>query len=389
MFYFLIISIFFCIQIASAAHYIVGYVEDAKDSTSPNGRQVRLWNPSNGQELFETVGPNGASMTSNVFMVDCEMLSTPCKVNDILNVTLVNDGSGYMARNVLNVTVTGYGYDVTGNLTMNSPPTFINLTVEDSITNPENELDMTPNTTTHITCSGLVKDYDSIDEIEKINSTFYSIEDSSTKDKDDKNKHYSNNSCSINKSYGQEDEAYINCSFEIEYYANAGTWNCQVNLTDNMTASTNYTDSSYINPLLAIGVDTPVDFGEANATEVSEERTMNVTNYGNIMINLSLSGYGATEEDGNSMDCSEGGSIPIYETKYNLTASNIGAIDYSTFKQYYTNLSSTPVTEGVNLNSRQNDTENDAIIETYWRIYMSKGVGGTCQGNIVFSATQG
>ena len=47
--------------LTSAAHWIVGYVEDALDATSPNGRTIKLYNSTNLEEIFTIVGPSGPS----------------------------------------------------------------------------------------------------------------------------------------------------------------------------------------------------------------------------------------------------------------------------------------------------------------------------------------
>jgi len=382
----IILVILLTLQIASSAHYLVGYVEDALDGTSPNGRSVRLWNPSTADELFGTVGPSGPSLTSNVFLIDCELFTTSCQVGDRLNATLVDDGSGYIAKNVVNVTVTGAGFDVTTNISMNSPTNISNLIVEDSFTLPENEIDLTPNSTTTTDCSGIATDYEGENSIVNATAEFYSST-SYPGDSDDNNYHYTNNSCSIDLSYGSSYEAQINCTLEIEYYANQGSWECIINATDNYTASRNHTDLTSINSLLSIGVNSPVDFGSADANNFSSERTIEVTNLGNVMMNLSLHGYAITESDGNSMNCT-GGNISIEHTKFNLTNSNPGGITQSQANQFYQNLTGTSIINKFNLNSRQNDITNDALEDSYWRIYMPRGVGGNCTGNIIFGAAQ-
>lgn len=91
------------------------------------------------------------------------------------------------------------------------------------------------------------------------------------------------------------------------------------------------------------------------------------------------------------MNCTLGAikNISVQHEKYNITNSNPGVIDLSQFIANYTNLTSSPVVRTFNLEYRQNDTFNEAINATYWRIYVPLGVAGTCQGNIVFGATVG
>lgn len=375
------------IQLTSAAHWIAGYVGDALDSTSPNGRTLRLYNPSNAQEIFTIIGPSGPAGVSNIYMIDCELLQTPCQVGDTLNLTLTDDATGHLAKTPVQLIVTGNGFDIAPNISINSPTSFSSIQLEDQTTSPENELDLTPASTTQVKCEGTLTDLDQATSIQSVQATLFSPSSSPT-DPDDNNYHYTNSTCQVNTSYGDPTQAQFNCTFQIEYYAEPGTWTCQVNATDNYTASTLAQDTSTLNTLLAIGVNSPLEFGEINATEVSDEKTANVTNYGNTPINLTLEGYGATPADGNSMECGET-DISINYTKFNLTSSNPGPLTPSQFEALYENLTSTPTTKTFNLNSRQNDLANDdAMNQTFWRVYLPMGVSGPCTGNIVFGATQ-
>ncbi len=120
---FLISLIILIFPLVSAAHYIVGYVNDALDGTSANGYEVVLWNPANGidDNLTDIIGPAGNSGTDNTYFIDCELLNTPCAVGDEIRVRVLNNGSNYITGFV-NITVTGAGYDTMPNLTLNSPP---------------------------------------------------------------------------------------------------------------------------------------------------------------------------------------------------------------------------------------------------------------------------
>lgn len=372
--------------LTSSAHWIVGFVENALDTTSPDGRTVRLWNPSNAQEIFGIVGPAGISNTPNVYMLDCEGLTTPCQVGDNLNITITDDLSGYTAKNIVQVAVTGAGFDLAPNISMNTPASFFNLTVEDQTTSPINEIDLTPAATTSTMCSGIIEDPEGASSIQAVHAELFSSL-SSFGATDDNNDHYTNSSCLINTSYGTANQAQINCTFELEYYARAGSWTCQINATDNYSSSTLASDTTSINTLLALGVDSPMDFGEINAQEVSLEKTSNVTNYGNVEINLSLSGFGQTPFDGNAMECGAQ-DIAVGYMKYNLTASNSSNLTLSESETIYENLTASPIIKEFNLNFRQNDGANEAVSSTYWRVYVPEGIGSGCTGNIVFGATQ-
>jgi len=114
----LILLVPFC----SAAHYIVGIVNNARDGTSANDRTVVLWNPANGinDNLTDIIGVNGNSGADNNYKIDCELLDNGCYIGDEIRVKVFGD-DGYIT-NPNNLSVTGAGSDVMDNLTLNSPP---------------------------------------------------------------------------------------------------------------------------------------------------------------------------------------------------------------------------------------------------------------------------
>ena len=382
----LLLATLLIIPQASAAHWIVGYIEDALDATSPNGRTVSILKTSDLNEVFGIVGPLGMSGTDNVYMVDCELMAIPCIVGDVLNITLVDDGTFHNTEETIQVTVSGAGFDMADNMTMTTPFMITSLEVDDNFSSPVNELDLTPNSTTLVTCIGVVETYSHIDSIENLTSVLYA-DSSSASASDDNNFHYTNNSCYLNKSYGTSKEGQFFCSFEVEYYANSETWNCLANVTNNMSMIALRTDTTFMNSLLAIGVNSTINFTTVDSTKLSSEKIIQIVNYGNVKINLSLSGYGNSQGDGESMICTEN-NISIENMKYSVSLSTLGEVAPEDAHLYYTNLSSVPVVEPYGLDARQDDLINDAINETYWRVYVPRDVRESCQGSIVVGATQ-
>ncbi|MEM4330605.1 MAG: hypothetical protein QW273_01190 [Candidatus Pacearchaeota archaeon] len=102
----------------------MGYVENAKDGTSVNGRVVILWNPLVGKQdnLTDIIGEDGNSGFSNFFMIDCEMLQNPCKSGDVISVDILEDETPYVSRGEKNITITTEAFDVIEGLSVNSPP---------------------------------------------------------------------------------------------------------------------------------------------------------------------------------------------------------------------------------------------------------------------------
>lgn len=120
----LLVTFLFIIKFSSAAHYIVGYVQNATDGTSPNDLGVVLWNPNNGINDNQTdiIGVNGNSGTSNIYFIDCQLLATPCAVGDILTIRIIDTGIDQVGLFAVNVTVTGAGFDTAPNITLNARP---------------------------------------------------------------------------------------------------------------------------------------------------------------------------------------------------------------------------------------------------------------------------
>jgi len=382
-----VFSVFLFSSFVSGAHFVVGYVSDAKDGAVADDNMIVVWNPASGinDNLTDVVGVNGNSGSPGVYMVDCELLSTPCQIGDEIRVKVFwNYNSDFK-----NLTITGAGFDLMENLSLNSPPNISSIIVDDGLRFPifpENEIDLIAASSRNVLCEAVVEDLDG-DVLKNARAEFFSLS-SFYGDVDDNNYHYTNNSCYLNSSYGGENETKIVCGFDLMYYSNYGDWSCFFYVEDNLSSVANNTDETYLNPLLSVGAVSSVDFGELNVGAVSEEKIVNITNYGNVDINLSLSGYSGESMDGFAMNCSVGENISIGYQKYNLTSSTPGVLNLSSFENRYLNLTSDSVVREFELRAREDDFQNNAFNETYWRIYVPVGVGGSCQGNIVFGAVQ-
>jgi hypothetical protein len=384
--FFLFFSVFMVIPIVSAAHYLVGIVNDARDGTFANDHTVVVWNTALGINDNQTdiIGQSGNSGTDNVYMIDCELLNNPCKIGDVLNLRVFNNGDNHFSSNI-SVTVSGAGYDIATNMTLSSIFNITTISVDDDILDPINQIDLFAATNRTVTCRAIIEDFDGIG-IKNATAKFFDNFSSSYSDLDNGNKHYSNDSCYINSSY-EINQSEVLCDFQIAYYANSSYWNCTISPIDNNNVSRNGSGSSFINPLLSIEVNDSLTFnGVSNA--VSSEQILNVTNYGNVKINLSLYGYARNEGDGYAMNCSDGKNISIMYEKYNLTATNSGNLNLLDFQIKYINLTSSSVVKRFNLDFRHSDGQNIATNSTYWRIYGPGGISGTCSGNIVFGASQ-
>lgn len=106
----LIIFVFFIINLKfiSSATFIVGNIGNATDGTNANGYIITAWNETNGisQNRTDIIGESGSSATSNYYMIDCELLTTPCVYGDNISIQVFDNGSNY-TTNFTSVVISG------------------------------------------------------------------------------------------------------------------------------------------------------------------------------------------------------------------------------------------------------------------------------------------
>ena len=269
-------------------------------------------------------------------------------------------------------------------------PEILNISVD----NYASEVILIGNSTKEVYCQAIIRDFNNETNFDSVYAEFYN---SSWGGSDDNNYHYTNNSCDIVTEFGTwngiSDSIYTalaNCTFDVLYYSNPGEWNCTMVVTDDEGLNATGDDNVTMAELLSVGLPTSINYGIINATYVSGEEVADVTNYGNVEIDVAISGYAISEGDGLAMNCTLGSlqNISIEYEKYNVSDSTSGSLSLTEFENNYINLTESPVTEDYNLAFRQDDVTNEAYNSTYWRIYVPTGVAGTCQGNIVFGAVK-
>lgn len=385
-FIFLVFCVLFLMNMVSGAHYLVGYVYDAKDGSIADGSTIVIWNSLVGiyDNVTDIVGPNGNSGVSNLFMVDCELLNNSCEIGEVFNAWVLDDGEGHKSINA-SVVITGSGFDVFPNITLNSPPNITSIMVDDSILDPLDEVDLEIATTRDVVCQAIVEELDH-DNVTTASSRFY--HSSSSYDSiDDNNDHYTNNSCYVNSSYGLINEYLVICTYSLEYYSNPGQWGCIVHVSDNQSTIGNGSDNVNVNTLLGVGLPDSIDFGLLGLGKLSNDSEINVTNYGNVILNLSLNTYALDLDDGLAMNCTNGEDLLTNSQKYNLTSSNPGDLTLQQADLVYENMTNFTVVREFNLQPRTDDLNNDAIRPTYWRMYIHDDfAGGFCSGNLRFGA---
>ncbi len=259
----------------------------------------------------------------------------------------------------------------------------LNTTVNISNSGPEvrtvtiaNQIYLTAYDTQNVECNVTVYDYDN--NIAGVNATFFYYQNSPT-DPDHNATHYTNTSCTATSPWDYA--MNFSCTFDVEYFANNGTWYCNATAwDDDNAAGNNQSDAGVINPLVAIYVPGLIDYGELAKGDISATALpANITNAGNRDINISVEGWGVNRADGWAMNCTYG-HIDVQYERYNST-NEAWANMYQ-----LTSTGSTVMIPNFWIDKRDSNTE-ESWNATYWRLEIPAGAGGICNGKILFEAS--
>ena len=267
-----------------------------------------------------------------------------------------------VGENYRNVTV-----DTRVNIT-NAAPEIINISLDQNIVLNAGSIKV-------VECNVSVRDWNNYTDIKNASAVFYHTTLSSENAADNNNTHYTNNNCSVISEGGLWKN--FSCTFNVYYYAEPGTWNCSVVVYD----YSDYNDTGYnittVEQVLALNVTPVIDYGNLAVTDTSANKTANVTNIGNVPINISVKGYGAVEGDGLAFVC-EVGNITIENEKFSASPSD----DYAAKTALSSNFQ--PIT-GLTIN-KQIDPAILKTNTTYWQLYVPPNPFGACNGSVVFQA---
>jgi hypothetical protein len=239
---------------------------------------------------------------------------------------------------------------------------------------PDGEIILNAGSTRFVNCSFVAIDPEGFNNVLNATAAFYYYMNQSG-DSDDNNTHYTNINCtlaantSVNKTY--------TCGFNVLYYANNGTWNCNVTVINNYSISASANISNIIDPLYAVNVTDGINFANVSAGFPSNNITANITNFGNMAINVTLQGYALVIGDNIGMNCSDHTNITIT----NIRFSTNNTADFS---------QKTPMSGSVqSLNFKINKQINATQIfnTTYWQVSPDPGIANRiCNGYVIFSA---
>lgn len=294
-------------------------------------------------------------------------------------------------------------YVLGANTTNNTVIARVNVTnTEPNITSvvvSPSPIDLIANGVSIVTCNATVFDFNGWQDIDpsSVNATFH-IQSVGREGIADNNHRYANESCGRCIQGAGATNASCDCRFALQYYTNdSSSWVCNITVRDSGGTGApgsrlNFSDTEVsstvtVSKLLAINTSLLLDYGNLSVTQTSAQITHNITNAGNINLNLSLRGYGGTNDSVDSpfnnmtMTC-EFGNISIGNQRYALGTENSG-IAFADMR-HLTNI--TKITN-FTLPARLDDTSfGGDKNSTLWRLQIPLGVGGICNGTIIFGA---
>ncbi|MGC8929884.1 MAG: hypothetical protein ACP5OZ_05175 [Candidatus Woesearchaeota archaeon] len=258
----------------------------------------------------------------------------------------------------------------------NVAPSIVSITVNRVGYAPGTNIDLIPGTITPVECNGTINDTNGYADILNASAVFYDNSVATPTSSDNNETHYTNSSCTLSAGSGLSKN--FHCYFGVLYYANNASWTCNVTAYDADGAYNSSTNSTNINILVALNVsNTTIDYGNMAPLETSSSSVIeNITNHGNVKLDLTL--------NGTDMTCPNPyPAIPVGNQHYNVTGTDQAY-------ELMTALTSSPVTVTAFDLLKRNDTDAlRAIRMTYWRISIPAGLKGVCQGNITFAVLVG
>ncbi len=232
-------------------------------------------------------------------------------------------------------------------------------------------------TLTTVFCNATILDYNGFDDIQNVSATIYDDAQVTFDDSLNNNTLYRNESCQPISQDG--DYANYSCAFRINYYANATDWNCTIVVNDTVGLESNNSNTSTINTLFALNVTNPIDFGKLAMGNLSSNETANVSNLGNVPINVSVEGYGGGIGDGLSFRCQVNNlTVDLLKFSANSSATYLEKVKLTSGAR-------TPVPQ---LTVQKPLNNAGTINTTYWQVYLNntQNVFGVCNGTIIFQA---
>ncbi len=264
-----------------------------------------------------------------------------------------------------------------------SRPEVLNVTIYEAPYNITlKNITISAGSTKQIYCNATLRSWNGFNDITIVNSTLWHVPTSTSNSTDNNNSHYTNASCYWNTSNAPANNytGWYVCVYDVLYYANNGTWGCNFTIEDSWNY-TNYGNGSTIFlPVYALNLTDGIDYGGAAVYEYTGNKTANITNIGNMNINISVEGYGAVRGDGLAMKCSLNGNITVANERFATSDVNW------TTKTPLVGTAGGVRIPGLTMPKQTNDSL--VVNTTYWQVYINEtfNPAGNCTGNIIFTA---
>lgn len=293
-------------------------------------------------------------------------------------------GLPFATNNVFGLNVTNATVIARVNVS-NTEPTIYKVKID----SPVPPIDLTANAATTVICNGSIQDTNGFDDIKNVSARFYDITVASNAS-DDNNTHYTNSSCgnctAVPGTNNQNGSCL--CQFGVQYYANNAVWQCNMTINDSGGIARDENSSFVtINEVLGISIENSIlDYGNLSVTQISNLIRQNVTNGGNIPINVTVRGFGGDNESigqNLSMICEAGSNITFDNQRFypgNNTA----------FGDMYNLTNQTRQIFNLTIPQRTTDSGlGNSSNSTFWRLQIPVGASGVCNGTIIFGAKDG
>lgn len=243
-------------------------------------------------------------------------------------------------------------------------------------------LTLTENTTTDVTITVTVTDNDGCADIDSVAVVFYSADATNGAGCTANNADCYNVAATIigGSCTGPTDvDALYTATIAVQYYADPVVWTALVIPTDGDGASASTdNDTATMNTLTALNVSSTLVYGALarGANTETGDTPVTVTNTGNVIIDITVDGYGASDGDTYSMTCTAG-TIPIANEKYSMTGSTAYASK--------TALSDTATAVQMDIAVATSVTPTTGSLYFGFAV-PADGVSGSCTGTVVFAA---
>jgi hypothetical protein len=254
-----------------------------------------------------------------------------------------------------------------------------------NITGGDYNITLSANASTEVTCNATASDDNGYEDVTGASGAFY--DSGGPTCTDDVKSCYQNATCEPGPTTGDLTRV-ITCKFYLKFNADnttkSGNWTAFMKATDAGSLTGNNTRGPhYVSELLAINVPATFDLGivYAGFNQTDANKTLAVSNFGNVMIDLLLNGTNLT--------CSGVGTIPLGYLKYyctNVSGVYTGATTLSTDME-----DSRTACQGFDLGRNvaagaSTTLPGPANEDTEWGIGAPVNTRGICTGTVQLTA---